>query len=193
MKKMLLVASLGLVSLSVQASEDWHTMPDTESAKDLAQSDFFYDTDKITLYDIEVAVRKFPDFLEWKQPRSGGTVTHYISGLHTNFAVLYTLLSFSPDLTIVDNEGHTARQVCKDVRLKDVFDEYERKPWVNPKTVEIRAVHAADKRAKDRLSKKNDSILPAFINRYTVGGLGAVALLGIVYNYCCSGSKEAKK
>ena len=197
MKKMLLLASLGLVGLSAQASfpntvdrrtEDWRTEVNTERAEELAREYFGGNVRNITERDIREAMWKFPTFLEWEYFTTSTRITHLVSALHTNPNVLGYLLGFSPDLSVVDENGNKAIDVCCDKNLKCVFESYAIDPWVDPEAEAIMRKHARENRAKE-----NASSLSSLLTWRTIGGIGAVALLGIAYNYYRGSSKEAKK
>ncbi len=218
MKKMLLIASLGLIGLSVQASffskpiDDWRTVENTERAEVLAREYFWNNATLVTIDDISRAMKKFPTFLTWEDcseyldledpvkfvlSKAGkdcheygtlGTVTHYIAANHHDPEVLRHLLAFSPDLEVVNGDGYTPREVCVEENLLRVFEEYGRKPRVNSEKKTGRSTHFSDEAAEE-----NGSTLSSFLTWKTIGGIGAVALLGIAFNYYRGSSKEAKK
>ncbi len=65
MKKILLLTTLSLVGISVQAG-NWRTEPNTARAEELARDYFWGNTKNVTKKDIRDAMRKFSTFLGWE-------------------------------------------------------------------------------------------------------------------------------
>jgi hypothetical protein len=132
MKKLFL--SVCLLALSAQASQNWQAMPHGERAEKYAREYFeLFNPGTITREDIRQAIKKFPTFLEWRfLEDSKVTIVHLVAFGAGNPDVLFYLLGFSPDLTVVDDRGRSPKEMCRDQNFTNIFELYEKIPWRHP-------------------------------------------------------------
>lgn len=212
MKKLLLSISICLMGLSVQAMRDWRDEPQAAKDY-FQKACNVQGCNIISREDIRDAMRLFPDFLTWKFffGNVEATTAHIVISNQSDPDVLRYFLGFSPDLEVPDSNGLDPRERCESEDLRGVFSRYQWEPWRHPNNVfELSVDHeqyiydhkkfGGEKDLRPQDDESDDSTEEIFIegpqgnvggkkphakvfDRKILGGLGAIALLGLFYKY----------
>ena len=117
-------------------SANWRTEKDPEQAKKSAM-DYFWEPKKVAGDDVTRAIAKFNEkafleklneqFLSWADD-DGNTFLHILALKSKNSDLLRSVLGLGADMTRVNNNGETAKQLASK-SMKQILSDYEEYGW----------------------------------------------------------------